>query len=111
MCKKLCYRASIASENNKEYKNVCISSSNNQQNIYNFCEEKMSFLNLNMVNLCKLDMCNLCCVGMDTIKNRNYSFSNLKNCFVDCSNSFNSNESESQIPNKGNNNNANYFNE
>jgi len=89
MCKKGCYRASISSENNKEYKNVCINSPNNNQNIYSFCEEKMASFNINLINYCKLDMCNLCCVGMDTIKNKNYSVPNLKNCFIDCSKNYN----------------------
>lgn len=42
-----------------------------------------------LVNSCKLDMCNLCCVGMDTIKNKNYSVPNLKACFKDCSKNYN----------------------
>ena len=89
MCKKGCFRAAIASENNKEYKNVCINSPNNQQNIYSFCEEKMATFNPKFTNFCKLDMCNLCCVGMDTIKNKNYSVPNMKACFTDCSKAYN----------------------
>ena len=89
MCKKGCYRASISSESNNEYKNVCINSPNNIQNIYSFCEDKMASFNLNLINYCKLDMCNLCCVGMDTIKNKNYAVPNMRNCFKDCSKNYN----------------------
>lgn len=98
MCKKGCYRASIASENNKEYKNVCINSPNNQQNIYSFCEEKFTTFNPNLINFCKLDMCNLCCVGMDTIKNKNYSVPNLKSCFKDCAKNYNIVALDKEVP-------------
>ena len=89
MCKKGCFRASISVENNKEYKNVCITSPNNVQNIYNFCNDKMASFNPVLLSFCKLDMCNLCCVAMDTIKNKNYSVPNLKACFKDCSKNYN----------------------
>ena len=89
MCKKGCFRGAIAQENNKEYKNVCITSPNNVQNIYNYCEDKMASYPPTMMNFCKLDMCNLCCVGMDTMKNKNYSVPNMKACFKDCSKMYN----------------------
>merc|ERR1712032_388124 len=98
MCKKGCFRASISVENNKEYKNVCITSPNNIQNIYNFCNDKFDTFNPNMMSYCKLDMCNLCCVGMDTIKNKNYSVPNLKACFKDCAQNWNIVPTDRHIP-------------
>lgn len=89
MCKKGCYRAAIAVDENKDYKNVCISSPNFKQNIYSFCEDKFTTFSPKLLNVCKLDMCNLCCVGMDSIKKKNYSLPNLKTCFIDCSKSYN----------------------
>lgn len=89
MCKKGCYRGAIAIEQNKDYYNVCINSPNNRQNIYNFCEEKFDTYNPKLLNTCKLDMCNMCCVGMDSIKKKNYSVPNLKACFKDCSKNYN----------------------
>ena len=89
MCKKGCFRGSISVENNKEYKNVCITSPNNVQNIYNYCDDKMTSYKPIMMSYCKLDMCNLCCVAMDTIKNKNYSVPNMKACFKDCSKNYN----------------------
>jgi hypothetical protein len=98
MCKKGCFRASLASDNNKDYQNVCILSPNNEQNIYNFCQDKMTGYSKNLINTCKLDMCNLCCVGMDTIKNKNYSIPNLRECFTDCSNAYNKIGAENIVP-------------
>ena len=34
---------------------------------------------------CKLDMCNLCCVTMDSMKKKNFSVDNLKKCYRECS--------------------------
>lgn len=34
---------------------------------------------------CKLDMCNLCCVTMDSMKKKNFSIDNLKKCYRECS--------------------------
>ena len=33
---------------------------------------------------CKLDMCNLCCITMDAMKQKQYSLDNLKKCYKDC---------------------------
>jgi hypothetical protein len=89
MCKKGCYRSSIAVDENKDYINTCVATPNTQQNIYSFCQDRFSGYNPTMLNLCKLDMCNLCCVGMDSIKHKNYSFPNLKSCFLDCARFYN----------------------
>merc|ERR1711957_469540 len=89
MCKKGCYRAAIAIDVNKDYDNVCINSPNNVQNIYGYCEDKFATYNPKLINSCKLDMCNVCCVGMDAIKKKNYSVPNLKSCFSDCSKTYN----------------------
>jgi len=85
MCKKTCYKSSIAVDKNDDYKNVCINSNDYRANIYEFCDKKMVLYNQKLLAYCKLDMCNLCCVGMDKIKNKNFSVSNLKRCFEDCS--------------------------
>lgn len=86
-CKKTCYRSTAAEDNNEDYKNTCINSENATQNIYAYCSDKMKDYDENMMNFCKLDMCNLCCVTMDPIKKKNYSFDNVKKCFEDCSTS------------------------
>lgn len=98
MCKKGCFRGSISAENNKEYKNVCITTPNHVQNIYNFCENKMETYKPLMMSYCKLDMCNLCCVAMDTIKNKNYSVPNMKMCFKDCAKQFNVIVADKDVP-------------
>lgn len=45
----------------------------------------MGSLTIKSKEACKLDMCNLCCVTMDAVKNKSYSIKNLKNCYNDCS--------------------------
>jgi hypothetical protein len=97
MCKKGCYKSSIAIDENKDYINTCILSENSQESIYNFCQEKFLIFDPKLINSCKLDMCNLCCVGMDSMKNKNYSIPNLKSCFLDCTKSYNSYKEERKI--------------
>lgn len=92
MCKKTCYRSLLAEDTNAEYKNTCINSENPVQNIYAYCSDRMKGYDPSLITYCKLDMCNLCCVTMDPMKRKNYSFDNLKKCFKDCSGKFNNDE-------------------
>lgn len=85
MCKKTCYKSSLSSNRTDEYKNICINSSDTQTSIYDFCQKKMEFYDKKLLHFCKLDMCNLCCVGMDSMKKKNFSISNLQQCFGECS--------------------------
>ncbi len=82
-CKKACYKSAIAIDISKEYENICINSSNPTNNVYQFCDKKMDY-DQSLVQYCKLDMCNLCCVTMDSIKKKSFSFDNLKTCFIGC---------------------------
>lgn len=84
MCKKACYKSTLAIDHNSDYKQVCINSNDYRANIYEFCDRKMINLNKKLLAFCKLDMCNLCCVGMDKIRNKNFSVNNLQSCFNDC---------------------------
>lgn len=62
-------------------------SENPDKNVYSYCENK--FLNPSSIRTCKLDMCNLCCVNLNTIKKKNHAFETVKSCFNDCSKEFN----------------------
>jgi len=88
ICKKLCYKASLSVETNNDYINTCINpeEEGNTNNINVYCENKFKILKSNkeLIRICKSDMCNLCCIGMDRIKKKNYSTNNLMNCFSDC---------------------------
>jgi hypothetical protein len=86
ICKKTCFKSTVASSNNDEYKNVCINSSNSNSNIVGYCE-KMTNVNNLQKESCKLDMCNLCCVTMDAMKTRIYSVDSLRRCYEDCNKS------------------------
>jgi len=82
-CKKACYKSTISVENSQDYETICINSSTPQNNVYEFCQYKMKY-DQSLVQYCKLDMCNLCCVSMDAIKKKSFSFENLKKCFKGC---------------------------
>lgn len=69
----------------QDYLNVCINSEDTKRNIYDFCQTKMGNYNSSIMAYCKLDMCNLCCVSMDKMKSKSYSFTNMKRCFSECS--------------------------
>ena len=71
-----------------QYKSVCIQSDNPNTNIYDYCDKKLEN-DLDAKKVCKLDMCNLCCSTMDTIKKVNFSVESMKKCFQDCSEEFN----------------------
>jgi hypothetical protein len=86
VCKKTCYKSTLASTNNDEYKNVCINSPNTNSNIYGYCES-MAIFNQVQKESCKLDMCNLCCVTMDAIKTKIYSVNSLRRCYDECNKS------------------------
>lgn len=83
-CKKACFKSTIAVDTTDEYKNVCIASPDPKNNVYDYCEQKMNQFSQKSKEACKLDMCNLCCVTMDAMKKKNYSFDNLKKCFKEC---------------------------
>jgi len=87
VCKKTCFRATVAANNNDEYKNVCLDNPDSNSNIYGYCDLKMqSFSNIQKES-CKLDMCNLCCVTMDAMKAKNYSMDSMSRCYKDCNDS------------------------
>lgn len=90
LCKKTCYRSTLAENSNEDYVNTCINSENPVQNIYTYCANRMKDYDQSVMRYCKLDYCNLCCVTMDPMKKKNYSVDNMKKCFKDCSNKFNS---------------------
>jgi len=71
-------------DNSNEYKNVCINSADTKRNIYDYCEQKMNSISQTAKESCKLDMCNLCCVTMDSMKSKSYSTNNLTKCYKDC---------------------------
>merc|ERR1712151_260533 len=89
VCKKTCFRATMAATNNNEYKSVCTSSSDSNANIYAYCDNKLDNFSIIQKESCKLDMCNLCCVTMDSMKSKNFSADSLKRCYADCSSVFN----------------------
>lgn len=55
-------------------------------NIYAYCENKMGSFSEIQKEACKLDMCNLCCISMDSMKQKQYSLDNLRECYTDCNN-------------------------
>jgi hypothetical protein len=74
----------ITIDHNEEYMGVCINGDDTQSNIYNFCSTKMQGYDMTIMSYCKLDMCNLCCVTMDNMKKKSYSFNNVKSCYDKC---------------------------
>jgi hypothetical protein len=86
-CTKSCLGTQIAETSSEEYKDVCINSINPNQNIYNYCNERMKDFDKSLMGHCKLDMCNLCCVTMDKIRNKTYSSNNMMKCFEACAES------------------------
>lgn len=75
----------VSIDNNHEYKGICINGYDTTANIYNYCSTKMQGYDASILSYCKLDMCNLCCVTIDNIKKKSYSFSNVKSCYEQCS--------------------------
>merc|ERR1711957_806751 len=95
VCKKTCFRATIAASSNNEYKNICLNSPDSNSNIFGYCDSKMQSFSEVQKDACKLDMCNLCCVTMDAMKSKNYSMESLKRCYRDCNNAYNHSDLES----------------
>jgi len=87
-CEKSCLGTQIAETSSEEYKDVCINSINPNQNIYNYCSERMKDFDKSLMLHCKLDMCNLCCVTMDKIRNKTFSSQNMMKCFESCAEKF-----------------------
>lgn len=54
-------------------------------NVYSYCDNK--FLNEHTKLTCKYDMCNLCCVNLNTIRSKKHAFETVKSCFTDCAKS------------------------
>ena len=87
-CKKQCYRNTEETNLDMNYKNYCMTSQNPDKNVYAYCQNR--FTNPISINTCKYDMCNLCCVNLDTLKQKKHAFETVKSCFSDCSLEFNS---------------------
>ena len=85
-CKKQCYRNTEETNTDSNYKNLCMMSDNPDKNIYSYCQNK--FLNKLSIRTCKYDMCNLCCVNLNTLKQKKHAFETVKSCFNDCSKKF-----------------------
>lgn len=84
-CNKVCNRGLIADDQSFDYIDTCINSTNPLQNVYDYCYKKYnSEVDKELINTCKLDMCNLCCVTMDPMKNKKYSWDNSQKCFDAC---------------------------
>jgi hypothetical protein len=77
----------MAESSDDEYKPVCIFSEQPSENVYSYCDNKIN--DKDAVKTCKLDMCNLCCSTIDTMKSKFYSLDTIKKCFKDCSEKFN----------------------
>jgi hypothetical protein len=91
VCKKSCAKATVSDPNKTEYKNVCIQSQNPISNVYDFCDNKVDD-DAESKRICKLDMCNLCCSTIDSIKHKQFSFDSQKKCFEDCNKEFNTSD-------------------
>jgi hypothetical protein len=84
---KSCHKATISIPKNNDYVNTCIQSKTPDGNAYSYCDNKFYQYDKATINGCKKDMCNLCCVTMDAMKQKNYSYDNIDRCFNDCTNS------------------------
>ena len=89
-CKKKCYKNTKGESDEiskNSYIDVCINSTNPENNIYNYCQNR--FPEAFLVKTCKYDMCNLCCVNVGSIQENSNSYDTLKHCFQSCKNSNN----------------------
>jgi hypothetical protein len=84
-CKKTCTKQTAAEENATDYKKVCLNSNNPESDTYSFCSNK--FKDPVGARNCKLDLCQLCCVTMDVVRSKNYSYDSFKGCFAECAKS------------------------
>ncbi len=87
ICEKLCKRSEMSVDNTHDYRSVCIHSTHQAHNVNTYCEESFSD-NSEKVN-CKLDLCNMCCVTMDMMRNTSYSFETVKSCLKECGGTYN----------------------
>lgn len=84
-CLKMCHKATIG-ERHDDYNDVCMDSTNPDKNVYSYCQNK--FVEAPIVRTCKYDMCNLCCVNINTLKRKRHSYDTIKSCFKGCSRKF-----------------------
>jgi len=70
---------------NEDYIETCIQTTHPETNVYSYCQKRYNKIDNGLLQICKLDMCNLCCVTMDPIKKKRYSWDNMRKCFDSCS--------------------------
>jgi len=86
-CKKKCYRNTDVTRHQEGYNNICMLSQNPDRNTYSYCDAK--FARKPTYNrTCKYDMCNLCCVNINSLMKKKFSFFTVRQCFKDCSKKF-----------------------
>ena len=83
-CQKLCHKNTIGEKTN-DYDDICLTSENPDKNVYSYCQN--TFVEKPLVDTCKHDMCNLCCVNINTLKKRKHAYGTMKSCFSSCSKS------------------------
>ena len=83
-CLKKCHKATTG-EKSEDYNDVCINSENPDKNIYSYCQSK--FTEAPIIETCKLDMCNLCCVNINALKKKKHNYTTIRSCFSTCAKS------------------------
>jgi len=59
---------------------------NPDKDAYSYCNEKFTTPKYNQA--CKYDMCNLCCVNINSLGKKKFSFVTVKKFFKDCHKKF-----------------------
>jgi hypothetical protein len=86
-CKKQCGNQNAIEVSPNDYTKVCMESDNPQTGVYNYCSRKIEANDVSKIKTCKIDMCNLCCMTLDVMKNKKYSFNTIMQCYQECSTS------------------------
>ena len=82
LCEKQCKTTEVGNIGEKTY-NSCSEPTNPESSIYPYCD-KLYDNDFYQRSQCKIDMCNLCCISFDTIKNTNLPNEAVNDCYGMC---------------------------
>src|SRR5207244_1799569 len=82
LCEKQCKMMEVGDVKEKTYTS-CSEPSHPENYIYPYCD-KLYENNFFEKNICKKDMCNLCCISFDVMKNTNIPDSSVNDCYTKC---------------------------
>ena len=82
LCEKQCRLIEIGNYGDKSFSS-CSEPTNPDTSIYPYCD-KLYEVDFYQKSQCKIDMCNLCCISFDTMKNTNLPNSAVNECYAMC---------------------------